>query len=88
MLLCLALVTSLSRAALTLVVPLPRNLLSVEGNGLAVVISCLLTWSGVRPGLAWSSSAACPATAAAACEVPEALANRAPIRACGLRSSA
>ena len=85
---CLVLVTSFCWARRAWPTPLPRYWLEVESNASAVVISCRLTWSGVSRGFSCSSRATSPLTTAAACEVPEALANRVPTRAVGWRSSA
>src|SRR6185503_2616596 len=46
------------------------------GNGVAVLISAALTWSGVHVGCCCSSSATAPDTTAVACEVPLPLKNR------------
>ncbi len=45
------------------------------------------TWSGVRSGRCWRSSAAAPETTAAACEVPLPRKNRSPTRAAGWSTS-
>ena len=45
-------------------------------KGSAVDINSALTWSGVRFGRAWSSSATSPEVTAVACEVPEPRKNR------------
>src|SRR3954452_19304255 len=76
------------RALRRSVVPEPSMSAETLFRPLADPMRTCLTWSGVRSGLAWSSSAASPLTTAAAIEVPEARAKRAPTPACGFRVSA
>src|SRR4051794_5123573 len=63
---------TVSRAFFRSVVPAPSRSTETLFRPLADPVRTCFTWSGVRSGLAWSSSAASPLTTAAAIDVPEA----------------